>query len=223
MKSALNAYFLGYGETVSIEEYGSGAALVTDVEEGYVSFDAAFFDLDTTPDGMDAARRLRSLRVQSALVFLSSTAAYAVESYDVYAAGYLLKPLRTDKLRSLLDHLRQPAARSRISLKCRGRYRYFYVDEIVWVNSDRHTVTLHLADGTSQTITEKLSVVESLLDDSRFLRSHQSFLVNMDYIVDVRDDFILETGERIPIRVRTHKQLAESYRQYFEMKKKRKR
>ena len=43
--------------------------------------------------GMDAARKLREARDTAALIFISSSDSFAVESYDVQASYYLLKPL----------------------------------------------------------------------------------------------------------------------------------
>ena len=40
-------------------------------------------------------------------------------------------------------------------------------------------------------------------------------VVNMDFITDVKDDFILSNGEIIPIRVRGRKEMADTYYSYF--------
>jgi DNA-binding LytR/AlgR family response regulator len=53
------------------------------------------------------------------------------------------------------------------------------------------------------------------MDDKRFLRCHQSYLVNMDYIVDDKGEFVLRDGTHIPIRVRTRKGDIEKYRRYY--------
>mgnify|MGYP002238148171 FL=1 len=45
-----------------------------------------------TMTGMDAARKLRDAKDTAALIFITSSDAYAVESYDVQASYYLMKP-----------------------------------------------------------------------------------------------------------------------------------
>ena len=47
---------------------------------------------------MDLAAQLREKDDSCALIFVTSSDAFAVASYDVQAAYYLLKPLDTNKL-----------------------------------------------------------------------------------------------------------------------------
>ena len=47
------------------------------------------------------------------------------------------------------------------------------------------------------------------------LKCHQSFIVNMDYIANVKEDFILIDGAKIPIHVRQHKLITETYYHFF--------
>ena len=66
------------------------------------------------------------------------------------------------------------------------------------MESDRHYVTIHMADGTKIVTAEKLKDLEEKMNEPRFLHCHQSYLVNMDYIKDVKDDFILKDDTIIP-------------------------
>ena len=51
-----------------------------------------------TMTGMDAARKLRDAKDTAALIFITSSDAYAVESYDVQASYYLMKPFDPEKI-----------------------------------------------------------------------------------------------------------------------------
>ena len=53
--------------------------------------------------GMDAAKKLRDAKDTAALIFITSSDAYAVESYDVQASYYLLKPFNPEKLCRILS------------------------------------------------------------------------------------------------------------------------
>ena len=44
---------------------------------------------------------------------------------------------------------------------------------------------------------------------------HQSYLVNMDYVKDVQDDFVMKDGTIVPIRVRGRKEMLDAYYSYF--------
>mgnify|MGYP000712500954 CR=1 FL=1 len=43
-------------------------------------------------NGIDTARRLRKLGVEAPIIFLTASPDFALESYEVEASGYLLKP-----------------------------------------------------------------------------------------------------------------------------------
>lgn len=216
IKEALIHFFMEKNEKVVIQEYDCGETFLADVEEEYTEFDILFLDICMEKiDGMATARRLRERGIDSPVVFLTNSPDYAVDSYEVRAAGYLLKPLKEEKLGALLERLLKPDVRRRIAVKARGRMRYLYIDEILWVESDRHTVTLHLADGGCAAVNDRLNAIEEQIGDSRFLRCHQSYLVNMDYVADVQDEFILTDKTRIPMRVRNRRELLDAYYSYF--------
>lgn len=53
--------------------------------------------------GMDAAKAIREHNSTSKIIFLTSSPEFAIESYDVNATGYLLKPVDKDRLHRLLE------------------------------------------------------------------------------------------------------------------------
>ena len=67
-----------------------------------------------------------------------------------------------------------------------------------------------MLDGSVLETAEKLGNLEKKIEDPRFLRCHQSFLVNMDHITDVEEEFLLRNGERVPIRVRGRKDVLDA-------------
>lgn len=111
-------------------------------------------------NGMDTARKLRDLGVKAPIVFLTASPDFALESYEVEASGYLLKPAEEKQTTAILNRLLKSELRRRISVKCRRQYRYPFVDEILYLESDRHTVTLHMLDGSVLETAEKLGNLE---------------------------------------------------------------
>ena len=70
------------------------------------SYDLIFLDIYIKQaNGMDLAAQLREKGDSCALIFVTSSDAFAVASYDVQAAYYLLKPLDTNKLTKVLDSI----------------------------------------------------------------------------------------------------------------------
>lgn len=52
---------------------------------------------------MDTAKELRYIDAAVPIVFLTSSKEFAIESYDVKAFHYLLKPLDAKKLSAVMD------------------------------------------------------------------------------------------------------------------------
>ena len=164
---------------------------------------------------MKIARKLRDIQFKAPIIFLTAHAYYAVESYEVYVAGYLLKPYDTNKLTLLLDEVLQRSVQKRIAVKVKKQHRYLEINDIMYVESDKHVLNIHLKDSRVIQTTEKLSELKKTINSKRFIRCHQSYLVNMDYIKDAKTDFILSNDIRIPIRVRGRKEIIERYHKYY--------
>ncbi|MDY4429835.1 LytTR family DNA-binding domain-containing protein, partial [Evtepia sp.] len=63
-------------------------------------------------------------------------------------------------------------------------------------------------------IYKTLNTIEKELGDRRFLRCHQSFLVNMDHIRQIDKQFLLSNGDIVPIRQRGVKPVRQAYIDY---------
>lgn len=216
LKEMLQRYFDEISEEIHFLEYESGEALLADAEEERVKGDLLFLDIYMKElTGMDVARVVRRMGSRVPIVFLTATPEFAVESYEVRASGYLLKPFSEEKLKKVLGRIFQIDFKKRIVLKTHRQYRYPYVDDILYIESDKHSIMVHLVNRTTIATTEKLGDIEKRIDESRFLRCHQSYLVNMDHVEDVQDDFILKDGSVVPIRVRGKKEVIDAYYHYF--------
>lgn len=199
-----------------VSEYVCGEQLLLDAEDGQCGFDLLFLDIFMNGiSGMETARELRALGYKAPLVFLTSSPDFALESYDVEAAGYLLKPPRPERVAALIQRLLSPPDRPRLAVKCAGRRQYCAFDDIVFLESDKNVTLLHLADGQVLSSRERLGDLEAELRDPRFLRCHQSYLVNMDFIQSVNRDFTVQGGAVVPIRAHSRREMADAYYQYF--------
>lgn len=208
LKVVIQTYFENNEEEFKIFEYELGDNLLDDIE-------VELLFLDIIMNGMKIARKLRDIQFKAPIIFLTAHADYAVESYEVYVAGYLLKPYDTNKLTLLLDEVLQRSVQKRIAVKVKKQHRYLEINDIMYVESDKHVLNIHLKDSRVIQTTEKLSELKKTINSKRFIRCHQSYLVNMDYIKDAKADFILSNDIRIPIRVRGRKEIIERYHKYY--------
>lgn len=200
-------------------EYGSGVDLIYDVEEGRF-FDVIFLDVrDRYKDeiqGIDVAYQLRKNGYEGQIVFLTTTAEFAVDSYEVDAVGYLMKPHSSKKIFAVMDKIFAEYTTKTYQIRTRFNIAQIPFNEILYIDSDNNKCILHRKDGRTYTIYKKLNEIEEELTASQFLRCHQSYLVNMDYIERADKEFELISGDIISIRQRDLKHIREIYFNYLE-------
>lgn len=195
--------------------YESGEALLLALEED-VRFDLLILDIYMDgKNGMEIAKELRRRGKKLPLLFLTNSAEFAVESYEVDASGYLMKPVSAEKLALFLKKIFVVPEKRQILLRNRTETVLVYLADIMWAEIDKHRINVHLQDGTEVGLKEKLDDFEARLQSPSFLRCHKSYLVNMDYIQEVGEHFVLQNGSQIPIRVRERKRLTDAYYRYF--------
>ncbi len=214
VRELLHEYLLCRSIPYTMTEYENGMNLVYDIEEGGY-YDLIFLDIIMDGlHGMEIARKLRRVGCGGKIIFLTSTAEFAVDSYEVEASGYLLKPHNYEKLSHLLDRLIDRSRLGQYHVSIRSTIVSIPFGEIVYVESRNNVCILHRSDGTEYTVYRKLSEIEAELNDSRFLRCHQSYIVNMSYIARADKQFELTTGDVVLIRQRSLKELRKVYSDY---------
>ena len=194
-------------------EYESGAALLAAWEEAKI--DLLFLDIYMTElDGVETARRLREAGCKVTIIFLTTTPDFAIEGYEVEAAGYIIKPLEEEKLRRLLGRLFQNENSVMLTLRQGNSVFTILPSEILYIESNRNRLLIHTVRETIPYY-GRMDEVSCRLPQKQFLRCHQSFLVNMDRVCAAEDDFRMENGDMVPIRVRGRKAVREAYFQYI--------
>ncbi len=214
IKDFLHTYMTEKSIPNTVTEYENGMNLIYDIEEGYY-YDLVFLDIFMDQiQGMEIARTLRSAGYTGNIVFLTSTAEFAVDSYEVEASGYLLKPHDYGKLCGLLNRIIDRTKIGQFQVSVRNTIYSIPFGEIVYVESRNNVCILHRSNGCEYTLYKKLSEVEAQLNESRFLRCHQSYLVNMSYISKADRQFELTTGDVVLIRQRNQKEIRRIYQEF---------
>ena len=202
------------GEALEITYFDCGEDLVDQFESGEGRYDLIFLDIYMKfMNGMEAARQIRRWDQRVALIFLTASREFAVEGYSVGASGYLLKPVEQETFEEALNRFfaeRYPRLRRSLLVVNGSAGRRIAYDDIRRMN-----VRIVCCHGTEHSIRKKLDEVQEELSGCRFLRCNRSYIVNMDYITDADEDFTMENGDRIPIKVREKKQIRKRYFDYM--------
>ena len=168
--------------------------------------------------GMEAARRIRNQSDDCILVFVTTSSEFAVESYDVNDAYYLLKPFQPEKLCQILDSFRLKEA-------LHARYIEIISDRvpvrvplhsILYADTFRNAVCLHTDAGPLRSYLTFHKFEEQIRDCHNFLSCYRGCMVNMDRIQEATDDgFLLDNGETVQLRKRGSAAIRKAYLQYL--------
>lgn len=209
----------GRKETLQIKYFHQGEDLIEQYENGFPGFDLIFMDIYLNHlNGMEAARDIRRYDKKVGLIFLTSSSDFAIESYDVGADGYLLKPVNQARMEAVLDRFleEQYPRISQSLLAVNGSFgRRIPYDDIMYIESRGMKLRIVCAEGGEYPIRKKLAEVQAELTQPCFLKCNQSFIVNMDYITCADRDFTMDNGDRIPIKVRERRQIRDQYFAYI--------
>lgn len=180
---------------------------------GREHIDAVFADINM-PDlnGLDF---VRSLSNPPLIVFTTAYSSYAVESYQVEAVDYLLKPFGFDQFLKAADKLKHryelmQAAHKKeqpdrdadhLYVKTEHRMVRINISQIKYVEGMSEYVRIYI-EGEPKPVVALLSMkkVEETLPKQRFMRVHKSYIVNLSRIVSVNKTGIsMDADNFIPV------------------------
>lgn len=89
--------------------------------------DVAFLDINMrVMNGIEMAKTLMELYPKINIIFCTGYQDYAVEAFQMYCSGYLLKPITEESIEECMEHLRYPVeSGNRVRFHCFGNFEAF--------------------------------------------------------------------------------------------------
>ena len=182
-------------------------------------------------DGIEAARQMNSLLEPPAVIFTTAFDEYAVNAFDAQAVGYLLKPIRKEKLAAALTQAGRltrpqlqriaanaegPPKRSHIAARHREGLRLIPMDDIQFFLADQKYTTVRHAKG-EDLIEDSLRSLEEEFGTA-FVRIHRNALVSVRYLESIDRNpegqyFVRLRGVPAPLQV--SRRMASELRERF--------
>ncbi|MBU9811145.1 two-component system response regulator BtsR [Rahnella sp. SL6] len=160
------------------------------------------------------------------IVFLTAFEEYAVQAFEQCAFDYLLKPIQAARLQKTLARLRQGYQTQDVSqlsqyqqplkfIPCISSNRIWLLqlEDVAYVSSRVGGVYVTGQNG-KETFTEL--TLRTLETRTPLLRCHRQYLVNMDYLKEIRledknqAELLLRDGQIVPVSRRYLKSLKET-------------
>lgn len=163
-------------------------------------FDILLLDIEMgVMDGVTMAKKLRLNNDSVQIVFITGYSDYIAEGYEVAALHYLMKPVKQEKLFSVLDRASKILSKNEkiLNLKISNEMVRVPVYQIRYADVLGNYVTIHASD--QLTVKMTLNELEKELDE-RFYRVGRSVIVNLTLISRVtKSEIRLNDGTYIPL------------------------
>ena len=220
LRVLLDRYRVERNVEIASAAFQSPLELLTEIERG-TRFDILLLDVMMPGEnGIDTAREIRRYDQSMKIIFLTSSAEFAVESYTVGAYFYQLKPIWEESFFRLMDSACAACTREQkhsLILRSKSGIVRLELEELVYCEVMGRTLTFHLNNGV---VLESMGRLDDLCDQlveyPNFLRPHRSFLINMEYIANIAARSItMQDGAVVPLPHGKYSETKDRYLSYI--------
>lgn len=183
----------------------------------YNDIDCVFLDIKM-PE-MDGFKFLEHFSKRNfSVVFVTAYSEFALKAIKENALDYLLKPIDTDDLLETIEKIKAEKEKNktfdtleyrlrehsnkRIAIPTEGKLLFVNTEDINYCKSDGNYCRLHFLNQKSLFISKKLKDIQSLLPENDFYRIHNSYLINLNRVVEYQKTegyVLLENEKLIPV------------------------
>lgn len=160
--------------------------------------------LDIEMPGINGFNLLQQLEYKEfELVFVTAYDHYAIKAIRFSALDYLVKPVDIEELKGsveraeqkknnnstnerlnlLLDHISNPKKDfKRIVIPSQDSLRFIKIDEIIYLEANMNYTHIYMSGNEKYVVSRTIKEYEDLLPESNFIRIHNSYIINKDYL-----------------------------------------
>lgn len=200
--------------------FSNGFELTSDLNKGN-RYDIYCLDIIMPGfSGIDVAKEIRNFDKTAPILFFTSSPEFALESYSVKAVNYVLKPISEEKLfftfDDLLEQVEAKKDENAIVVKSNDGLQKILISNIVFAEVIGRNVMYHLISEKVIKCSDSFSTVcNNLLKYGCFIKTHRSYIVNMQYIDTIEShQVILQTLDSVPIAQGKAKEIKQQYLNY---------
>ena len=169
------------------------------------SFDLLLADIYMTGmTGIELVTRIRSVDTEIPVAFVTTSPDHTLESYRLSALKYIEKPYQEQDVAEIL-RLAQ-ITRNNAPALCVSKNRqemHIRLTRILYLEQNRHSVLIHLRDGSTEEVYDRLDHLLTQLEGQPFFCPHKSYAVNLTYVRSIDRElrcFVMEDQQNVAIR-----------------------
>jgi two-component system, LytTR family, response regulator len=167
--------------------------------------DLIFLDINM-PD-ISGMHLLQTLSPRPLIIFTTAYSQYAVESYELDALDYLLKPVTFERFLMAINkaaaalsskNTTSPDEDAAVLIKSGPQTHRVKVSDILYLEKNGNYITVHQKEGNIL-IRENMGDIFDLVPAADFIRVHKSYVVGIRHISMIEVHQLIVNGEKIPI------------------------
>ncbi len=182
-----------------IKRYNDGINLIA---EKQIDYDLIFLDIEMNHmDGLTTAKAIRETDDSVCIVFVTNLSKYAIQSYEVNAFDYVIKPVQyslfANKMKRAIGYIERSRKNSVWIGEHDGMIRLPSTD-IICVQKDKNYLIYHTGDGDYRE-RGTLSDAEGKLPGKCFAKINSGCLVNLLYVTAIGKDTVKAADAELPV------------------------
>ncbi len=200
---------------ISIDKFDNGHDLLRVLNEK--EYEIVFMDHQMQDiDGMETSRLIRSRNTDCVIIFVSAFPEVAVDSYEVNAFRFIVKPINKEKLfKAIDDHLRSIDYDNLLILNTNdGKWKIKMSDIIYAEAKGKHTI-VRTAQKSFE-INIHMKKIEDKLPSEKFCRCQRAYIAGFAHINNhTNAEIIFDNGERAQIGKAYYSKFKNAFQEYI--------
>ncbi|MBP1756612.1 MAG: response regulator of the LytR/AlgR family [Firmicutes bacterium] len=217
----LSEALYAYNDSFQITVYSNGEFLAADCLENENLFDILFLDIYMPSlNGIETAAKIRAVMKDVIIIFISFSNEHYPEAFEVFAFNYILKPFNPEKLNRVMDQalmMIDKEHRYQIQFSYKSKNYRIFCSDILYVESRDKIILFHMVDNTTMQCYAKLDEILNQLPGNTFIRTHQSFIVNIYHVTEMSENYFRVGPSTINISKKHFKAAKDKYFDYLFM------
>ncbi|MGL4914392.1 MAG: LytR/AlgR family response regulator transcription factor [Romboutsia sp.] len=199
LRSILSIHLDLKGLDYKIYEFNSGENLIDSISNE--NYDIIFSDIEMgTLNGVETAKSIRVSNKKSLIIFVTAYPDFVFQGYEVKAFNYILKPYKPEKIGQILDSALEELDHIQDKfyiVESKSKSEKINLNNTYYFTSDKRKINAVTFTGSID-FYDKLDDLEESLP-SFFVRIHQRYLININFVSSVESNSLIINGENLPI------------------------
>ena len=162
-----------------------------------------FMDIEIKgSSGIDCAKVITNIHPDTKIIFATAHSEYMANAFEMYAFDYLVKPFDKDRIEHTLERIeniinssakavqsdemqsavqedKNDKVKDKLMIKGKENVSFVDVEDIVLIERSDSCTHIYTANKEEYITSASLSDIEARLDDTLFMRSHKSYIINL--------------------------------------------